>query len=101
MANRGMRPQESSCSKTIQGIRVFCLAVFSCALLFMGAGRLGAQNPGISNQSSDRLATIWSPKELATPLARDPIVVYNDWSAYDELSDNIPLTEAAGHEGVG
>jgi hypothetical protein len=28
------------------------------------------------------------------PLLRDPIWVYNDWSAYDELSDNIPLTEA-------
>jgi len=24
---------------------------------------------------------------------RDPIVVYNNWSAYDELSDNIPQTE--------
>jgi hypothetical protein len=27
-------------------------------------------------------------------LLRDPIFVYNDWSAYDELSDNIPLTES-------
>jgi hypothetical protein len=32
-------------------------------------------------------------EKLGTPLARDPIFVYNDWSAYDELSDNIPLTE--------
>src|SRR6185437_5336747 len=24
---------------------------------------------------------------------QDPIVVYNDWSSYDELSDNVPLTE--------
>ena len=24
---------------------------------------------------------------------KEPIAVYNDWSAYDELSDNIPLTE--------
>jgi hypothetical protein len=31
---------------------------------------------------------------LGEPLLRDPIWVYNDWSAYDELSDNIPLTEA-------
>ena len=29
----------------------------------------------------------------AQGLLRDPISVYNDWSAYDELSDNIPLTE--------
>ena len=35
----------------------------------------------------------WSGKELGAPLLRDPIFVYNDWSAYDELSDNIPLTE--------
>ncbi|MGH9614192.1 MAG: hypothetical protein ACRD4P_14050 [Bryobacteraceae bacterium] len=24
---------------------------------------------------------------------QNPIVVYNDWSSYDELSDNVPLTE--------
>ena len=30
---------------------------------------------------------------LGSPFAKDPIVVYNNWSAYDELSDNIPLTE--------
>jgi hypothetical protein len=24
---------------------------------------------------------------------KEPLAVYNDWSAYDELSDNIPLTE--------
>jgi hypothetical protein len=35
----------------------------------------------------------WSPAKLGAPLLRDPIWVYNDWSAYDELSDYIPLTE--------
>jgi hypothetical protein len=35
----------------------------------------------------------WSPGKLGGGLLRDPIFVYNDWSAYDELSDNIPLTE--------
>jgi hypothetical protein len=29
---------------------------------------------------------------ISTGLA-EPVAVYNDWSAYDELSDNIPLTE--------
>jgi len=24
---------------------------------------------------------------------RSPVTVYDNWSAYDELSDNIPLTE--------
>jgi hypothetical protein len=31
--------------------------------------------------------------QVGAPIARDPIFVYNNWSAYDELSDNIPLTE--------
>jgi hypothetical protein len=35
----------------------------------------------------------WNAEKLGAPLARDPIFVYNNWSAYDELSDNIPLTE--------
>ena len=39
-------------------------------------------------------ASDWSPSRVGEPIARDPIWVYNDWSAYDELSDNIPLTEA-------
>ncbi len=30
---------------------------------------------------------------LGSPFVKDPIVVYNNWSAYDELSDSIPLTE--------
>ena len=29
----------------------------------------------------------------AQDLLREPVSVYNDWSSYDELSDNIPLTE--------
>lgn len=35
----------------------------------------------------------WRPLSLGKPLLREPIWVYNNWSAYDELSDNIPLTE--------
>lgn len=44
--------------------------------------------------SRDASAAQWDPKSLGEPLVHDPIWVYNDWSAYDELSDNIPLTEA-------
>jgi hypothetical protein len=36
----------------------------------------------------------WEPGKLGAPILPDPIWVYNDWSAYDELSDNIPLTES-------
>lgn len=35
-----------------------------------------------------------STPTLGAPLLPNSIWVYNDWSAYDELSDNIPLTEA-------
>ncbi|OLE14679.1 MAG: hypothetical protein AUG89_00950 [Acidobacteria bacterium 13_1_20CM_4_56_7] len=46
------------------------------------------------NASSAASATQWAPTRLGEPLLRDPLWIYNDWSAYDELSDNIPLTEA-------
>jgi len=35
----------------------------------------------------------WEPGNLGETLIRDPVWVYNNWSSYDELSDNIPLTE--------
>jgi hypothetical protein len=35
----------------------------------------------------------YSRKDLGAPLLPDPISIYNNWSSYDELSDNIPLTE--------
>jgi hypothetical protein len=31
---------------------------------------------------------------LGSPTIPDPISVYDNWSVYDELSDNVPLTEA-------
>lgn len=42
---------------------------------------------------SERHFQTWQPSRIGAPLLKDPIWVYNDWSAYDELSDNIPLTE--------
>ena len=45
-------------------------------------------SPAISNP-----AEVWNPAQLGAPVLRDPIWVYNNWSAYDELSDRIPLTE--------
>jgi hypothetical protein len=50
--------------------------------------------PAQRSASSAPAATQWIPMRLGEPLLRDPIWVYNDWSAYDELSDNIPLTES-------
>jgi len=50
--------------------------------------------PNSTDRVGARLATAeWSPLRLGEPLLREPVWVYNNWSAYDELSDNIPLTE--------
>ena len=59
--------------------------------------------PAAARQSSYTAdsAVKWAPMRLGEPLLRDPIWVYNDWSAYDELSDNIPLTEALAMKELG
>jgi hypothetical protein len=51
-----------------------------------------AQEPRTASGSNQ--TDLWNPGELGRRLLPDSIWVYNDWSAYDELSDNIPLTEA-------
>lgn len=61
---------------------VACTAVFSTH-----------SSPLRAATAENQTAQEWSPQALGEPLRRDPIWVYNDWSAYDELSDNIPLTE--------
>ena len=33
------------------------------------------------------------PELTPEPFLKAPIWVYNNWSAYDELSDEVPLTE--------
>src|ERR1700675_763623 len=47
----------------------------------------------IGQETANSATSNFSADKLATPIVRDPIWVYNDWSAYDELSDRIPLTE--------
>jgi hypothetical protein len=67
----------------------FIVAFALVTLLVANAG--SAQNTAA--QDTDRTASHAAARFLGAPLARDPIFVYNNWSAYDELSDNIPLTE--------
>jgi hypothetical protein len=50
-----------------------------------------AQTSGGAQASGD--ASTWNPRKLGETLLPDPVFIYNDWSSYDELSDNIPLTE--------
>ena len=58
---------------------------------FFGICSQGLSSPEAAAQTVN--ADTYTPPQVAIPLARDPIFVYNNWSAYDELSDNIPLTE--------
>ncbi len=61
-------------------------------LLIFGCSTLAAEqatHPGNSSPHSETSIA----ETLGAPIARDPIFVYNNWSAYDELSDNIPLTQ--------
>ena len=51
-------------------------------------GKLLAALEVPSSSSPDTTGTL----PVAGP--RKPVTIYNNWSAYDEISDNIPLTEA-------
>src|ERR1700674_4917549 len=81
-----MRGIETAIVRFMRGAGVFFVFSFSLCLLAIPAA---AQR----HASSAASATQWTPMRLGEPLLRDPVWVYNDWSAYDELSDNIPLTE--------
>src|SRR6202521_4477095 len=81
-----MRGIETAIVRFMRGAGVFFVFSFSLCLLAIPAA---AQR----HASSAASATQWTPMRLGEPLLRDPIFVYNNWSAYDELSDNIPLTE--------
>jgi hypothetical protein len=81
----------------IRNIKLVCaLALLAGCLLPLSvwpqskpAEKSGTDSPA---QTASR-ATAWSPAKLGEPLLPDPVWVYNNWSSYDELSDNIPLTE--------
>src|SRR5437588_11687110 len=64
-----------------------------CLLVASAGAQSRTKNAGSAQRSSSAPLPNWSPEKLGEPLLRDPIWVYNDWSAHDELSDRIPLTE--------
>ncbi len=65
------------------------------AVLFVlsAAARLVSSADGSAFHPRQSAIQKWDPSKLGEPVLRDPVWVYNDWSSYDELSDNIPLTE--------
>jgi hypothetical protein len=54
---------------------------------------LEAQDTGNEKPAYTAGSMSWSPRLLGETLLPDPIFVYNNWSSYDELSDNVLLTE--------
>jgi hypothetical protein len=73
----------------------FAVTIFSCPLTILGQTQTKQAH---ARQSSVELSSRndspdWSRSHLGQPFLSDPVWVYNDWSSYDELSDNIPLTE--------
>jgi hypothetical protein len=69
------------------------LTVFYIVLLSLLGGTASGFAAQDSAQNASTQGPSWTARDLGAPLVRDPIFVYNNWSAYDELSDNIPLTE--------
>ena len=72
-------------------MRVVCCIGLVCAVSCPAI----VQANGTSVETNLRVAgpTSWSPRLLGGPFVSDPVFVYNNWSSYDELSDNVPLTE--------
>jgi hypothetical protein len=79
------------------------IAVLVLVLCYVAPVQLGSQSKqiGPAQESAARSharppadSQAWLPSRLGEPVLRDPVWVYNNWSSYDELSDNIPLTEA-------
>src|SRR5229473_1751596 len=74
-------------------LRLPLIVAFAIALTVAAGGVAQNSKPPVSSAGSARNIPGWHSSRLGTPLIKDPIWVYNDWSAYDELSDNVPLTE--------
>jgi hypothetical protein len=95
-----MRPiQNEKPRRTSVALQTVCLT-----LAFLAGGiRTPSQSPDqIEVRAGSNVSRgPWIPSKLGSPVLRDPIWVYNDWSAYDELSDNIPLTETLAMKELG
>ena len=91
-------PNETTSHASV-AILVVCLVLAFVAT----AGRTPSQTTDKNKPQAGSLASTapWKPSKLGSPALRDPIWVYNDWSAYDELSDNIPLTESLAMKELG
>jgi len=93
----------SNQKKTLTGSSTAFLAVCLVLASLVPAIRTPSQSKDKNKPQgvAPAAAAAWTPSKLGSPVLRDPIWVYNDWSAYDELSDNIPLTESLAMKELG
>jgi hypothetical protein len=63
-------------------LKPFC--ILAATLVFVGSGDVHAQ---------ESVSQRFEPARLGSLTIPGPIAVYDNWSVYDELSDNVPLTE--------
>jgi len=91
--NRGLGSFANSNMKNFSNARFASIParISRAALVFLLAGGCVLAAPVAEG------AQEWNPQRVGSPLLPDPIWVYNNWSAYDELSDRIPLTEELAH----
>jgi hypothetical protein len=83
--------------RSVQAMLSMCvLSAAICAGMGIVSPKLAAQAPQATAQIQE-----WNPAKLGDVLLKDPIWVYNNWSSYDELSDNIPLTETLAMKELG
>jgi hypothetical protein len=89
-------------NRTPRRFSVVALAVLLFVFLAASTGSASqTQNKNAQRAGAPGWATPWMASKLGSPVLRDPIWVYNDWSSYDELSDNIPLTESLAMKELG
>lgn len=66
----------------------------NCLYRLTGAIAVLSFAVGVSSAAPDSSSPQkYSSSALGSPTIAGPISVYDDWSVYDELSDNVPLTE--------
>src|SRR4051812_6139178 len=61
--------------------------------LLKGALGLGIAMVPFSKLSASKNNALQPSEKPVLPGPKRPVTIYNNWSSYDELSDNIPLTE--------
>jgi hypothetical protein len=87
------RNQPSWWTRSLRSIlltRKIWLTIAICLALLPAQSAAPLQEP---SPSKDTNPQHWDTTKLGARVTRDPIFVYNNWSSYDELSDNVPLTE--------